>query len=194
MKSVQQSLIRCEVPPAFKVMISRLFGSESIKIKEETFTDAQWKSNLNQILKELKNYLLNNIDSDELHMYMIYSGFLAAKEALKQKYFWPAYTEAILRITFLLIGDLPDHRRRKGGRKRLGHYNLKRYRSAHYFQDQNQKLRTLLAVHKFGLPKLEKNPNVALREFRYEFGFSTTYKQFFKWYKEKYGKDYALVF
>jgi hypothetical protein len=127
-------------------------------------------------------------------MYMIYTGFLAAEEALKEVDFWPSYTEAILRITFLLLGDYPDYRRRKGGRKHAGHYNLQRFRSVRYVQDTDQKLRTLLAVPGFGLPKLEKDPREALNDFRKEVGFKATYKDFFKWYRERYGNDYSLVF
>jgi hypothetical protein len=194
MKSLRPPNPKTKVPPAIRVQLSRLFGSQSIETKKDTFTDTEWKHHLHRILKELERYLRRNIDTDELHMYMICTGFLAAEEALKQEDFWPAYTEAILRITFLLLGDYPDHRRRKGGRKREEHYHLQRFRSVRYIQDTNQKLKTLLAVPRFGLPNLGKDPNDALHEFRGEFGFKKTYKDFFKWYKEKYGKDYALVF
>lgn len=194
MKSIRPPKPRREVPPAIRVQFSRLFGSRSVETKKDAFTDTEWKHNLHRVLKELERYLRHNIDTDELHMYMIYTGFLAAEEALKQEDFWPAYTEAILRITFLLLGDYPDHRRRKGGRKCEEHYYLQRFRSVRYIQDTNQKLLTLLAVPRFGLPKLEKDPNDALHEFRGDVGFKATYKDFFKWYKEKHGKDYALVF
>ncbi len=143
---------------------------------------------------ELEQYLRTNIDTDELHMYMLYTGFLAAEESLNTNDFWPSYTEAILRIAFILLGDNPDHRKRKGGRKRNGYYDLQLRRNVRYIQDSNQKLRTLLAVSRFGLPKLDKNPNEALREFRGEIGYKATYKDFFKWYKNKYSKDYARVF
>lgn len=191
---MQSTKPRSDIPPAMKNQLSRLFGSQSVEAKKETFTDKQWKINLQRILKELEQYFWHNVDTDELHMYMIYIGFLAAEEALKQEEFWPTYTEAILRIAFLLMGDYPDHRKRKGGRKREGHYNLQRFRSVRYFQNNNQKLATLLAVPRFGLPKLEKDPNDAFHEWRRAVGFKATNKDFLKWYKEKYGKDYALVF
>lgn len=194
MRSQRSPKPRGEVPPAMRILLSRLFGSQSVETKKDTFTAAEWKRNLHRVLKELEHYLWNNVDTDELHMYMIYTGFLAAEEALKQENFWPSYTEAILRIILLLMGDYPDHRKRRGGRKQEGHYNLQLFRCLRYIQDNDQKLRTLLAVSRFGLPKLNKNPNDALHEWRGKVGFKSTYKDFFKWYKQNYGKDYALVF
>ena len=194
MKSLRAPKFRRDVPPSIKVQLSRLFGSQSVEARKDAFTDTEWKQNLHRILKELEQYLMHNVDTDKLHMYMIYTGFFAAEEALKEEDFWPSYTEAILRITFLLLGDYPDHRRRKGGRKREGHYGLQHFRSIRYIQNTDQKLRTLLAVPLLGLPKLEKDPREALHEFRGEVGFKATYKDFFKWYRERYGKDYSLVF
>ena len=194
MKSPRTPSVQSEVPEAFKVMLSRLFGSQSVDARKQTLTDAEWKRILHRIVNELEKYIFQNIDTDELHMYMIWSTLLAAHEALRLSDFWPAYTEATLRMIFLLIGDSPNHKRRKGGRRSDHHYDLKLCRTVRYTQDQDQKLRTLLATGRLGLPKLENDPEVALREFREEFGSRASYKQFFKWYRQKYGKDYALVF
>lgn len=194
MKSEFRRKQTSQVPPSFKTHFRRLFGSEAAIAKKDALTDTEWRHALHEILIEFEQYLHHNIQSDELHMYMIYASLLMAEESLKETNFWPPFTEAILRVGFLLMGDYPDHRRRKGGRKREGHYNLQLFRSVHYTQDIYQRMRTLRAVPRYGMPKLEKDPDEALREWRNEAGFSEDYVNFFKWYREKYGKDYALIF
>lgn len=194
MKSTRSPKPRQPIPPAFKVQFGRLFGGQTAFNRNDDLTDTEWKHVLHNILIELERYLKQNVDTDELHMYMLYTGFLAAENALNERDFWPPYCEAILRISFLLMGDYPDHRRRKGGRKHEGYYSLDQFRNVRYMQDTNQKLTTLLAVTRFGLPKLEMDPREALHEFRDQVGFKSTYKDFFKWYRKNYPKDYALVF
>ena len=194
MRSPRPPKPRQSIPPAFKVQFGRLFGGQTVFNRNDDMTEAEWKRVLHNILRELEQYLKYNVDTDELHMYMIYTGFLAAEKALNERDFWPPYCEAILRISFLLMGDYPDHRRRQGGRKQEGFYSLQRFRTLRYVQETNQKLSTLLAVTRFGLPKLEKDPREALHEFRGQMGFKATYKDFFKWYRKNHPKDYALVF
>src|SRR6266851_5780156 len=100
-----------EVPRAVQVQLARLFGADSKKAKQETRTPTQWKAVLREVVRELKNYIRANVDSDDLHVVMIDSGLFAAREALNEADFWPGYAEGITRALLLLLGDYPDHRR-----------------------------------------------------------------------------------
>jgi hypothetical protein len=176
-----------------KIQIARLFGSESAEARMENRSAAQWRRTLVNVLRELEKYLTANVATDELHLLMLYSGLYAAHESLKQEDFWPGYSEGLTRFALLLMGDYPDHRKRKGGQKKDDHYLLSRGRSVCYIQTWPQKLRTLLAAPllgiRFGVP-----PRGALDEFRRRFGYKPGYDKFFKWYRQNYPQDYAAVF
>lgn len=76
--------------------------------------------------------MIANADTDELHRFIILSGLYAADEALKQDDFWQGYVEGITRALLILLGDYPDHRDRKTGRKDEAHYKLDTMRSAQW--------------------------------------------------------------
>jgi len=185
---------KSEVPQNMKVQLARLFGENSKEAKVSSRTPTQWKHTLNRVLDELSSYLENNIQTDELHQIMLHSGIFAARESLKEDDFWPGYSEGIARLAFLLMGDYPDHRKRKSGKKTNDHYKLDLFRSIHYSQDSHQKFRTLLLAWVCGFPELSKNPRDALREFRELHGYKTGYKEFFLWYRKTYPDDYSKIF
>jgi hypothetical protein len=177
-----------------KVQLARLFGAESSEAKMESRSSAQWKSTLRGVLEELFRYLKANIETDEVHWPMLRSGLFAAHESLKGKDFWPGYVEGITRLALILMGDYPDHHKRKLGRKPQDHYQLSRYRSVQYVQTSNQKLKTLVDAPSMVGIELSKDAYAALREFRGVAGYKVGYKEFFRWYRKKYPQDYAAVF
>ena len=185
---------KTEVPTAMLVQLAKLFGTESRAARETSRSSSEWKKILKKSLRELGRYLDENVDSDELHMMMLYSGLASAEESLKEDDFWPGYVEGITRFALLLMGDYPDHRKRKPGRKKKNHYVLRQCRTLKYIQDETQRLRTLFAVSACGVPNLSRDPRDVLSDFRQAYGTQATYKQFFRWYRENYPEDYALVF
>lgn len=183
-----------DVPPAMLVQLAKLFGTDSKAAQQRHRSSAQWKTILRQVLREIGRYLDENVTSDEMHMMMLYSGLAAAEESLKTEDFWPGYTEGITRLALLLMGDYPDHRRRKPGRKIDQHYKLTQHRTLKYIQDDAQRVHTLLSAFACGHPRLTRDPRDVLGEFRDAFGSRATYKEFIRWFKEKYPGDYAALF
>ena len=182
------------VAKSVQIQLARLFGANSAEAKAITRTDAQWRQTLRSVLRELDRYIAENIDTDELHYLMILSGLAAADKALRESDFWPGYVEGITRVALLLVGDYPDHRRRKPGRKKGDHYKLNRLRSIQFGQSVDQRIRTLLAAGAAGFPKLTANPRDALTEFRSENGYDAGYRDFLNWYRKRYSRDYAAIF
>lgn len=185
---------KIKVPSPMKVQLSRLFGAKSREVSKNEKTAAEWKRTLKKVLDELSHYMEGNIDTDGMHTLMLYSGLAAAHEALKEENYWPGYVEGITRFALLLMGDYPDHRRRKSGKKKKEHYSLKSMRSVTYIQDTDQRIRTMLAASQAGFPQLSQNPREAIRQFREEQGFDGSYKEFLRWFREKYPADYAALF
>jgi hypothetical protein len=179
---------------AMQVQLSRLFGAASRHSTTYKPTDAQWRTTLRSVLKEIEAYLVANVDTDEFHMHMIFTGIAGAREALREDDFWPGYIEGITRITFLLLGDYPDHRRRKRGRKDADFYRLNQARTAQWVQTPEQRFRTLMDAGAAGFPILSKQPLDVLREFRGAYGFKPKYTEFLEWYRRKFSEDYAAVF
>lgn len=183
------------IPKSFKVQLARLFGSTSAEARVESRTPAQWKKTLKKLLDELYQYTRANIETDDLHWIMLCTAFASADEALKNEDdFWPGFVEGLIRLNLLILGDYPDHRKRKAGKKKTGHYRLNGLRQLHYLQNQDRKLNVLFAAHAAGFPKLSVAPRDALSKFRSEYGHEPNYRDFMYWYKNNYPKDYAALF
>lgn len=176
------------------IQLSRLFGEQSKEFKNNKRTNNQWKKTLQKLLDELFCYSEENVYTDELHWLMICSGFASAHESLKENNFWPGYVEGIMRVCFLLLGNYPDHRKYRGGRKRSDHYSLRSHRDLVYIQSHAQKKMTLFTAYKVGNPKLGINPRIVLSEFRSEFGYQADARKFMSWFKKTYPTDYAALF
>lgn len=174
--------------------LSRLFGAGSKEARERTRTAATWKRTLRKVLHELDRYVQANVDTDELHSIIIASGLFAADESLKDEDFWPGYAEGLTRVVLALMGDVPDHRKRKGGARSSDHYRLDLHRSLLYHQNSDQRFRTLLAAGVFGVPGLSRPPREVLNDFRSHYGHRPTWRQFLRWYKKHHPADYTAVF
>ena len=89
--------------------------------KAKTRTPTEWRKTLRLELQELDRYLTENVETDDLHKSMLRLGLDSADKALNEEDFWPGYLEGITRLALLLMGDYPDHRGRKPGRKKSEH-------------------------------------------------------------------------
>jgi hypothetical protein len=177
-----------------QVQLSRLFGSSSAEACKTDRSSTEWRRALKRVLHELDRYLAANVDTDELHQQMLYSGLSAADASLKDEDFWPGYVEGITRLALLLMGDYPDHRKRRTGRRGTDHYRLDRLRTQHWRQNHQQRLNTLLAAWQAGFPELSRNPREALNEFRQLYGLRAGYREFLEWYRMVVPADYATIF
>jgi hypothetical protein len=179
---------------AIQTQLARLFGSTSKVATTEIKTDAQWKKVLKTVLTELDCYIAANVDTDEFHRKALLSGLVGASEALTQEDFWPGYVEGITRLALILLGDYPDHRRRKKGRKDEDHYKLNRLRSLQYGQTPEQRFVTLFSAGSAGFPQLSAYPLDVLHIFRNQHGQKPSHADFLEWYRRNYPLDYAMLF
>jgi len=184
---------RTAVPIAMQVQLSRLFGSESRIASRSERSDAEWKRDLKLVLAEIWDYLDTNIETDIVHRRMIHSGFMAADHALTEEIFWPGYVEGITRILLCLLGDYPDHRKRKTGTKKSGHYRLSKDRSLTFTQTRKQRSHMLFWSAP-ALLELQSTPLTALHDFRDEVGLDVPIEEFVSWYKARHPEDYLKVF
>lgn len=177
-----------------QIQLARLFGSRSKHASTDTRTAAQWRKTLKAVLHEIDRYIAANVDTDELHRFMLSSGLAAAEESLKQEDFWPGYAEGITRLALVLLGDYPDHRKRKPGRKHQGYYMLNGTRSIQWAQTAKQRFRTVLDVGSIGYPQLSARPFDILHEFRRRFGSKPSHADFLEWYRANFPQDYVAIF
>lgn len=181
------------VPPAMKVQLARLLGSASPEIRRDMKSPDEWRRILQRVLLELDRYLSANVETDAVHRVMLHSGLYAASESLKRQDFWPGYVEGITRLALLLMGDYPDHRKRRRRQRPAERYRLSRLREVHFTQTPAQKLITLLAAPLVGIP-LKKSPGRVLAEFRRQSRSKSGPEEFFTWYRQHHPEDYAAVF
>ena len=183
------------VPKPFQVQFSRLFGESSKIAKAQKLTDNQCRKVLKGLLDEIHSYIEENVITDELHYVMLCSGLASASNSIKNdEFFWPGYIEGITRLCLLLLGDYPDHRKRKGGKKKQDHYKLNRHRKLCYAQDADQKVRVLWASTRSGFLEPPHDFNSIMGEFRSEKGYKASYSDFIRWYRTKYPQEYSKLF
>ena len=185
---------RTPVPDSMKIQFARLFGQNSQPAKKSEMTPAEWKRTLNRVLQDLEKYLLANVYTDDFHFLLLLSGIQSSAEALKEDDFWPRYAEGITRLALMLMGDYPDHRRRRPGRKANYHYKLNTLRDHFWTHSPEQQFLTLCHAYQTGFLKLQNNPRKVLSDFRARFGYSYGYRDFMKWYRDNYADDYGKVF
>lgn len=179
---------------AMQLQLSMLFGADSELARSTAETPAQWRRTLKAVLGELKRYVTANIDTDVFHSMVVFSSLMEAEKALNHDDFWPGYVVGITQLALVLLGDSPDHRTQRSGRKKNEHYKLSRYRTVQWVQTPDQRLRTLFRVGLVGRPKLSADPNAVLRQFRAQYGSKPTYEDFLEWYRENLPQDYSTVF
>lgn len=177
-----------------KVQLSRLFGAESKIAMKGARSEVEWRHDLNLVLAELWSYVISNVETDTVHRVMLQSGFHSAGKALlTDQNFWPGYVEGITRIMLCLLGNYPDHRKRKAGSKKNDHYHLGKGRSAKWLQTQEQKLHMLFWTAPAVL-ELSASPLNLLNDFRDEVGPEAPVTDFLGWYKKRFPEDYLKVF
>jgi hypothetical protein len=176
-----------------QIQLSRLFGESSAIAKHGT-DDKSLRRTFKFVLREIEQYVDANVDTDELHRIMLQSGLYAANEALKEDDFWVAYVEGITRFALTLLGDYPDQRKRKPGRKNADHYKLDRLRTAGWTQNIEQRFRVLIYVGDLGFPELSRRPWDVLMEFQTRYGYNTSHARFMNWYRKNFSEDYVKVF
>ena len=106
----------------------------------------------------------------------------------------PGYVEGITRLALVLLGDYPDHRKLRPGRKKDDHYKLSGCRSGHWVQTPEQRFRTLWAAGRVGYPKFSAPPRDVLDEFRRRHGYGPSHSAFMEWYRAHFPTDYARLF
>lgn len=182
------------VPEPMRVQLTKLFGAQSREATASCRTDREWRRTFRHVLNELEKYVDANIATDRPHREMIGWTFDAAHISLEQESFYIPYIEALTRLALLLMGEYPDHRRRKGGGKREDHYNLQLCRSVHFTRNSGQRRSTLIAAQRLGLPNCEKDPLRALSEFRKAYGYKVGHEVFLGWFAQNYPLQYASTF
>ncbi|HEY5122605.1 MAG TPA: hypothetical protein VIK14_02600 [Ignavibacteria bacterium] len=183
-----------KVPISMQGFLGKLFGELSEIANKEYKTKSEWRNTLKKILEELNLYLIENIETDEVHIKMLKRSLESSKANISEDFFWPGYLEGILRFSLILLGDLPNHYRRKKGRKSINHYNLKRFRKINYYQDVNQKINLLFNASKIEDIIINKNLFKIRKEFYNSKQVSFTNYEFIKWFKKNYPEDYSKIF
>jgi len=104
--------------------------------------------------------------------------------------------EGITRLALTLVGDYPDHRTKKSGRKKEGHYhyNLNFHRADRWEQTPEQRFRTVMAWGVIGYQPLSAKPRDLLDLFRRQFGFKPDHADFIEWYRANFPQDYSALF
>ena len=146
-----------QVPDSLQELLMYLYGLTSYDASIDYRTQKEWVQLFKKINDDLYHYIETNIDTDFIHFSEIMKSLFQADNSLSEDFFWPNYINGLIRIILLLIGDIPDHFARKGGRKEKDHYSLKRTRSISYSNNSDQKNQLIYKASRYKLTKLSKD-------------------------------------
>ncbi len=176
------------VPPSLKCLLQSMFGW-STKIGSSThLSDSEFKKRVGKVLIELEKYLSKNVHPDPSHQDELQRAIKSAHLYFNNEYWWPGVFEGIVRLSLLLMGDLPTHEKYSKGKKDDDYYRLDLHRSVGWTQNNSQKIRMLNYAERLG--KLDKR----IWQLRKEYQESSENRDFILWFREKYPTEYAKVF
>jgi hypothetical protein len=176
------------VPISLQGSLQSMFGWGT-KIGSSThLSDSEFKKVVEKVLNELERYLSKNVQTDPFHQEELQRAIKSAKLYFNDEYWWPGVFEGLVRLSLLLMGDLPTHEKYSKGKKDNDYYRLDLHRSVGWFQNNSQKIRMIYYAERLG--KLDKK----LWQLRKEFHESKESTDFILWFREKYPTEYAKVF
>lgn len=181
------------MPEEIIALNKSLFGCKSRDSQKYERTEKEWKELLKKYVVEIQEYLNENIETDSIHMERLLAAASSSETALRKEDYLPLYIEGLIRLIFTLIGQSPEHCRRKGGRKAKDHYKLDKYRNICYIQDSQQKYRLLHFASQHHYISIQHMRSVYY-DFCKEFTYYEKKKKFINWFKEKYSDDYLRIF
>jgi len=176
------------VPRSLQDLLQCMFGW-STKIGSSTYlSDSEFKKGVGKVLNELEKYLSENVHTDPSHQDELQRAIKSAQLYFNTEYWWSGVFEGIVRLSLLLMGDLPTHEKYSNGKKDNNYYRLDLHRSVGWTQNKSQKIRMLNFAER--LSKLDKR----IWQLRKEFQESSENTDFILWFREKYPTEYAKVF
>ena len=169
-------------------LLQSMFGWNTKLGGSTHLSDSEFKTGVGKVLNELEKYLSENVHTDPSHQDELQRAIKSAQLYFNNEYWWPGIFEGLVRLTLLLMGDLPEHYKYAKGKKDNEYYRLDLHRSVCWTQNTNQKIRMIYYAEKLG--KIDKK----LWQLRKEFQESSENKNFLLWFRDKYPIDYAKVF
>ncbi len=176
------------VPSSLQDQLQMLFGWSTKIGRSKYLTDSQFKQTAMRVLRELEKYLSANVHSDFSHPEELRLALKSAQGNDNPEYWWPRVFEGLVRLSLLLMGDLPSHEQHTGGRPSKDYYSLKRHRSVCWTQTNLQHIRMLYTAEY----KLSKK----IWRFQKEFAESSDSDNIdlITWLRKNYPLDYAKVY
>jgi hypothetical protein len=182
-----------KIPRAFQNLLARLFGSASKEAQRSVKSPTELKKTLRNILKELDRYRRANVRTDGSHELLLDCALCSADEALKGEDFWPGYAEGVLRFALVLMGDYPNHHRRKTGTRKSDDYKLDHQRSIVFVQTPEQKFATIFHASEQRLHQLPPFSEL-MDPFYEQYGYVAKKSRFIAWFKKTYPEAYCALF
>lgn len=177
-----------------KNQMARLFGAQSKFANADYLTDAEWRIAFKKVTVELYRYMRQNVDTDPPHRELLESAFLCASHDLDTEDAYIGYIQALTRLCLVLMGDYPDHRKRRGKGKGKGYYGLQMCRSLEYTRSPNQRLWALDASRLLFVEGCDVKVFDELNKFRRQFGYEPTIADFLRWFAAEHPVHYAATF
>lgn len=185
----------------FDDLLYRLFG-QSYPINHSSnptaISNDKWKIYLKRITKNIKAAINVNINTDSFHRSRIDLALKTMEDSFKEgeiesKFIESKFIEGLIKLVFLLSGDIPDNRKKKVVNKDQ-YFILQKYRNLVYMQSNAQKARTIIEANRYD-PDLSENIRKEIEDhyyFKYRAGRRNP--PFIDYYKKKFPERYSKLF
>jgi hypothetical protein len=185
------------VPISVEYLLSALFGKLNYHGYVGAVSKSKWQKDLTKVATYLKKSIEFNVHTDTIHRARLLRSCDDLVEKLKKTKtindINAVTIECLTRLAFLLLGNMPDHwRRRAPYQDRF--WRLDGHRSIQYHQTTEQK--AYLLIH---LVDIKKEFDISIKDYRdlhdaFYRGFKSKAHPFLLWFKHEYPKIYCEVF
>jgi len=177
--------------------MSTLFGDLNYKGYVGAVSKARWKRDLRKVTKYIKKSIKLNVDADAHHKSELLETCEHLEQELKEASTIDQVNTAsiknLIRIVFLLLGNMPDHwRRRSPYSDRF--WELNGHRTLTYTQSEEQKaylIINLVDIRKRYAVKLDDYEDLHAVFYRRFIGKAS---EFVSWFKKSYPETYCQIF
>jgi len=184
------------LPLSFEYLMTFLFGKLNYHGYVGSVGKTTWKKDMQKIIKYIKKTILLNVHSDNYHKSKLMRICDELTEKIKKSKRIEEVNILIIqeftRLIFNLLGNMPDHWRRRQPYKDL-YWTFDGHRSLCYTQNTAQKVGLILSLEFHG------EIDIALEEYNslnevLGFKFRNDKDKFLSWFKKNYPSQYCDMF
>lgn len=181
--------VRDSTDLSFEFFLKSIYGERIF----HGYSITRLRQECKRLVKTIKRAVELNIETDSFHKSRINLALDELDNAFKDKDFEPAYIIGLVKMVFLLLGDIPNNWNRKKT-SQPSDFILNQHRKIVYLQNLRQKVNLIWKAHEYEPYCNTIKRHELFTTYMNENNGEWSLKKFIVWYKKKYPKFYLELF